>query len=146
MSKARVVITPENMKTEGNQVSLPPCEKKDCHAWQDGKCTALSDNRFGSRPCPFYKKLDVCRQERSECLDKLIRSGRMDVVEKYKSVLAELGIFGLADKFIDRAAEALERYSEECMRELLAGVRDMPEDCGSQDMPGSPGEGEDWDD
>lgn len=130
---------------------LPFCEEKSCHAWQDGRCIALSDNYFGGRSCPFYKKLDVCQRERKECLTKLIRAGRMDLVEKYKSVLADLGVFGLTDGYTERAAADLERYSEECLRELIAeaGTQSEPsalDENGALDEPWIQDEGDDWDD
>lgn len=100
---------------------LPLCGRKDCHAWQGKRCTALSDNCFGRRQCPFYKEREACRRERRACFSRLVEAGRIDLVEKYRPVLAELGVFDFGDGFTDRAAAELERYSEECLRRLAAG-------------------------
>lgn len=40
------------------RIECPVCERHDCAAWdeeEDG-CIALTDNDFGQRGCPFYKK------------------------------------------------------------------------------------------
>ena len=100
---------------------LPLCGRKDCHAWQGKRCTALSDNCFGRMQCPFYKEREACRRERKAYFSRLVEVGRIDLVEKYRPVLAELGVFDFGDGFTDRAAAELERYSEECLRGLAAG-------------------------
>lgn len=33
----------------------PMCKREPCFANVDGCCAILTDNYFGSRPCPFYK-------------------------------------------------------------------------------------------
>lgn len=134
---------------------LPFCEEKSCHAWQDGRCIALSDNYFGGRPCPFYKKRDVCQRERKECLTKLIQTGRIDLVDKYKPVLEDLGVFDMTDGYAERAAADLERYSDECLRELIAEAETQSEHSALDehfvledvlDEQEMQDEGDDWDD
>lgn len=117
---------------------LPLCGRKDCHAWQGRRCTVLSDNCFGRRQCPFYKEREACRRERKACFSRLVEAGRIDLVEKYRPVLAELGVFDFGDGFTDRAAAELEQYSEDCLRGLAAG----------EALPGGQETGEegDWDD
>lgn len=34
--------------------AAPSCDKKNCFAYQDGRCIALASNRF-KRECPFFK-------------------------------------------------------------------------------------------
>ncbi|MDE7231041.1 MAG: hypothetical protein K2N56_11230 [Oscillospiraceae bacterium] len=33
----------------------PPCERRGCFAYENGRCTILTSNDFGKRECPFYK-------------------------------------------------------------------------------------------
>ena len=37
----------------------PSCVRSDCFACEDEHCTILTNNDFGKRECPFYKKQDV---------------------------------------------------------------------------------------
>jgi len=127
-------------KAKAEREKMPACERTDCHAWQDGKCVALWDNHFGSRSCPFYKLRSVCQKEQQECLAKLIREGRMDLVEKYKTVLVELGISAPVDAYAERAAAELEKYKEECLNELLAGEGAVHGDQDGAEKSGGPGE------
>lgn len=52
------------MKVNGNA----PCrdEKEDCFAYVIGGCRCLSDTNFNGRKCPFYKPLEVVKNERKK--------------------------------------------------------------------------------
>ena len=108
----------------------------DCHACKNGRCVALDRNDFGGRDCPFHKNSEVNRREQREGLEKLIRMGRTDLIDKYKRTFQELGIFGMTDSFTEQATAELDRYSEACLQELLSmdtgncpeGVSELPAD------------------
>lgn len=102
---------------------FPVCEAyPDCHAWQEGRCICLRDNCFGERECPFYKKRSKNRREQQECLKRLVKKGRADLVEKYRKVLGRIGVFEISDGYMEAASAELERYEGECLKELLAGT------------------------
>lgn len=131
--------------------TFPVCDTHpDCHGWKDGKCTVLTNNDFGGRDCPFYKNCDVNRREQRECLDKLIRDGRSDLMEKYKKSFEEFGLFSGTDEYTEQAAEELEQFSEECLRELLSQSDDPVEEGASAGQNASADtsseEEDDWDD
>lgn len=123
----------KTMKERAEHGTMPLCDEKNCHAWQFGRCIALWNNDFGGKRCPFYKPMSVCQKERKDALTKMIQDGRMDLVEKYKAVLSDLGVFDMEDGYADRAADDLARYSDQYLQELLA-------DAGAQ--PGLPGQPE----
>ena len=117
--------------------SFPVCTAHpDCHACKNGRCVALDRNDFGGRDCPFHKNSEVNRREQREGLEKLIRMGRTDLIDKYKRTFQELGIFGMTDSFTEQATAELDRYSEACLQELLSmdtgncpeGVSELPAD------------------
>lgn len=37
---------------------FPFCDREDCRANKRCECVALTDNNFGDRDCPFYKRRD----------------------------------------------------------------------------------------
>lgn len=129
-------------------VTFPVCDRSDCHAWQDGKCMALEDNDFGSRSCPFYKNRDVNREEQEKCMMHLIKTGRKDLIKKYKRVNDYLRMSNMPDAFADRVADELEQYSKDVLQELLAG--ELSKDSDSADASGALGTSDseegDWDD
>lgn len=124
--------------------SFPVCTAHpDCHACKNGRCVALDRNDFGGRDCPFHKNSEVNRREQREGLEKLIRMGRTDLIDKYKRTFQELGIFGMTDSFTEQATAELDRYSEACLQELLSmDTGNCPE--GVSELPA--GEEEDWND
>ena len=78
-----------------------------------------------------------------EGLEKLIRMGRTDLIDKYKRTFQELGIFGMTDSFTEQATAELDRYSEACLQELLSmDTGNCPE--GVSELPAD--EEDDWDD
>ncbi len=97
----------------------PACAK-DCFACTGGKCCILKDNDFGERECPFCKTWDMVKQEQRASLERLVESGRYELIEKYESVLAALGIFALLDDDVQQMTEELGLFEEEDLRELLA--------------------------
>ena len=101
--------------------AFPVCvAHPDCHACRNGRCMALDRNEFSGRDCPFYKNRDVNQREQRAGLEKLIKMGRTDLIDKYKRTFQELGIFGMPDSFTEQATAELDRYSEACLRELLS--------------------------
>ena len=135
------------LQLEGEEletVSFPVCTAHpDCHACRNGICMALDRNDFGGRDCPFYKNSEINRREQREGLEKLIRMGRTDLIDKYKRTFQELGIFGMSDSFTEQATAELDRYSESCLRELLS----MDTGNGPEEVSGLPTDDEDdWDD
>ena len=76
-------------------------ERKECHAYRNGMCTALQDTEFGAgvSNCPFYRsKVDNLRESAS-CINRLIRIGRTDLIEKYQPVYRSLNLLGGEDDF-----------------------------------------------
>lgn len=131
-------------REELETVSFPVCTAHpDCHACRNGRCMALDRNDFGRRDCPFYKNSEINRREQREGLEKLIRMGRTDLIDKYKRTFQELGIFGMSDSFTEQATAELDRYSESYLRELLS----MDTSNGPEEVSGLPtDEEDDWDD
>jgi len=107
--------TPDTVELD----TFPVCDRCDCHAWQNGRCMALADNDFGSRSCPFYKNRDVNREEQKRCMERLIKTGRIELIKKYRKVLESFGLFDVTDAFADRVADELEQYSDDVLQELL---------------------------
>lgn len=135
------------LQLEGEEletVSFPVCTAHpDCHACRNGRCMALDRNDFVGRDCPFYKNSEINRREQREGLEKLIRMGRTDLIDKYKRTFQELGIFGMPDFFTEQATAELDRYSESCLRELLS----MDTGNGPEEVSGLlTDEEDDWDD
>ena len=97
----------------------PVCAR-DCFACTDGRCCILKDNDFGGREGPFCKTWDKAKQEQRAGLERLVESGRYELIEKYDSVLAALGIFALLDDDVQQMTEELGLFEEEDLRELLA--------------------------
>lgn len=127
-------------REELETVSFPVCTAHpDCHACRNGRCMALDRNDFGRRDCPFYKNSEINRREQREGLEKLIRMGRTDLIDKYKRTFQELGIFGMSDSFTEQATAELDRYSESCLRELLS----MDTGNGPEEVSGLPTDEED---
>lgn len=123
---------------------MPACRKHpDCFACRDGRCEALSDNRFGRRRCPFYKTRDKNCAEQQRCLRRLVELGRDDLLEKYGEVLGDLGVLDGTVEEMDGIAGEMERFRREDMeraeREILG---DIPEGDG----PDLPAELDDLDD
>lgn len=131
-------------QAELETVFFPVCTAHpDCHACRNGRCMALDRNDFGGRNCPFYKNSEVNRREQREGLEKLIKMGRTDLIDKYKRTFQELGIFGMTDSFTEQATVELDRYSEACLQELLSmDTGNRPEEV--SELPAD--EEDDWDD
>lgn len=125
---------------------FPVCDEGNCHAWQFGRCNALWNNDFGGRRCPFYKPVEVCRREQKDGLTKLIENGRMDLVEKYKTVLSDLGVFDMEDGYTDRVAADLASYSEQYLQELLAEAETQASEKATQESGSTQDGGDEWDD
>lgn len=127
----QVGVTEPDITDDGEVYDGPVCRAHpDCHAWESGRCIALTDTDFGTRGCPFYKNRDQNEWEQQDALEQLIDKGRMDLIEKYKVPLVKLGVLpdeeginsssgSLEDPYIDQIAAELDQYSEQCMDELL---------------------------
>ncbi|HIR70961.1 MAG TPA: hypothetical protein IAA55_06745 [Candidatus Pullilachnospira gallistercoris] len=121
--------------------TFPICKAhSDCHAFQDGRCAALADTDFGGRDCPFYKNREENRKEQKDGLEHLIRTGRTDLIAKYKKPLGELGILEASDEYTVQAARELEQYSRDYLRGLLSCSSDGDVSAGGAI------EEDDWDD
>lgn len=98
---------------------MPACTRHpDCHAYHYGHCTALYDTNFGNKDCPFYKSALLNRKEQEDCFQKLIDSGRTDLIKIYLKTLIELGIVDAADCGMEDEMAFLD-FKETCRRELL---------------------------
>ncbi len=61
-----------------------PCSQMPgCRARENGLCTALTDTKFRSGICPFYKTVERCRKDNNDNYDRLLRIGRDDLIKKY---------------------------------------------------------------
>ena len=65
----------------------PYCRRaeKDCSARsKSGRCNALCNAKFGSRPCPFYKTWEQQKVEHQVTYERLIVLERYDLLETYR--------------------------------------------------------------
>ena len=99
----------------------PHCDRN-CFACTNGRCCILTDNDFGDRECPFFKNWDQCKVEQKTGLEHLIQTGRTDLIDKYTSVMAKLGIFALLDDLVQQMALELGLFEEEDLLELIADM------------------------
>ena len=95
---------------EESQESYPNCERNRCFSCIGGKCMALRDNDFGHRGCPFYKPFEQARREQKECFRRLVRSGKVDLIFKYRQFLIDMDIFDLADEELEGIFQELQAY------------------------------------
>lgn len=65
---------------------------KDCFAYRHGKCEVLFSNDFDGE-CPFYRSRSDNQKEQEECMRRLIRIGRRDLLDKYMKYQAAAGAF-----------------------------------------------------
>lgn len=112
-------------KAQLEKGSAPLCTAHpDCHAWSEGRCMALADNDFGGRDCPFYKNRTVNMEQCRAGLKRLIRTGRSDLLQKYRKSFEELGLFDVPDADTAQAIRELEQYSEEYLRGITSSEVD----------------------
>lgn len=83
--------------------SSPGCRFDSCFACENGHCTALTDNDFGGKMCPFFKNKAHVKRSRQDALDHLLIDGRFDLVNKYEKSLIELGVIE-PEKHVDEYA------------------------------------------
>lgn len=59
---------------------FPVCAVEKCAAWEGGYCTALTDNNFGVRKCPFFKTREQVAKEKEYCEKRLdeIKKGKQE--------------------------------------------------------------------
>ena len=57
--------------------NLPTCAVEECAACEEGHCTILINNDFGTRKCPFFKTKEQAAKEKAYCEKRLadIRKG-----------------------------------------------------------------------
>lgn len=88
---------------DDNNSSSPGCRFDSCFACEGGHCTALTDNDFGGKMCPFFKNKAHVKRSRQDALDHLLIDGRFDLVNKYEKSLIELGVIE-PEKHVDEYA------------------------------------------
>ena len=91
----------------------------DCFACVDGRCSILTDNDFGDCGCSFRKTWEQAKSEQRAGLERLVEIGRYELIEKYESVLAALGIFALLDDDAQAMSDELDQFEQNDLRELL---------------------------
>ncbi len=104
----------------------PACGEAECFACREGKCCILTDSNFGDRPCPFRKTWDQVVREQKTGLEKLILNGRYDLIQKYRKVLADLGIFLMQDDDVQEMFKELDLFAEADMKNLLDEMEGDP--------------------
>ena len=67
---------------------FPRCNRMDCKANEGGACKALTDNNFGERACPFYKKGEPKRDNG----DIFINERTIDKHTKLRRVINAAGV------------------------------------------------------
>ena len=107
----------------------PACGQAECFACREGKCCILTDSDFGERKCPFQKTWAQVVREQKTGLEKLILNGRYDLIQKYRKVLIDLGVFMQQDDDVRELFRELDLFADEDMKALLEEM-----------------EGESWDD
>lgn len=79
-----------------NLSSCPVCQvcgkRPDCFACINGRCTALRET-VKTNSCPFYKSVERNKTELEASFNRLMSTGRIDLITKYMGTLAELGVF-----------------------------------------------------
>lgn len=55
----------------------PNCGNDLCFGYHSGKCTALVDNDFGNRTCPFFKTRERNCAENARCNARICEIKRM---------------------------------------------------------------------
>lgn len=95
-----------------------------CFAWQEGCCTALNDTDFKGRSCPFFKDAEKAKKERQKAFEELLLGGRLDIINRYEEVYAELGIYcpKSEDGGIDPTAED---DREDVLADILSAREDL---------------------
>ena len=105
----------ETSEEEKNKVSRPVkpgsppvCYyHRDCFAYRHGKCEVLYSNDFDGE-CPFYRSRSDNQKEQEECMRRLIRIGRRDLLDKYMKYQAAAGTF--AKDYSDGVAGKMMAY------------------------------------
>ena len=101
-------------------------EREECHAYRNGMCIALQDTDFGEgvANCPFYRSKDDNLRESASCINRLIRIGRTDLIEKYQPVYRRLNLLGGEDDF-ERNARIELQDRKQTLREQIEMRRRM---------------------
>lgn len=119
---------------EGDTVPFPGCPFYSCFAHENGHCTALKNNEFTARPCPFYKNRPQMKKDQQDAFDRLLMEGRLDLINRYEDVLVALGIEDPEDAKVPvdddilKARAQLQSYVGELERESAEGSSAEPED------------------
>ena len=68
------------MKQKRTVKDLPTCVAGECFACEEGQCTVLVDNNFGTRKCPFFKTKEQVANEEEAYEKRLadIRKGNQE--------------------------------------------------------------------
>ena len=65
-------------------------------------------NDFEGRDCPFYRNEADNQKEQEECMRRLARVGRRDLLDKYRKDLTEAGAF--EQDFTEGVADDIRAY------------------------------------
>ena len=110
---------------------LPECrfEHEECHAFREGKCMVLVDTDFGEEvaDCPFYRSKDDNLRESAMCINRLIRIGRTDLIEKYQPVYRSLNLFGGEGDFERRARAELQEKRQQIREQVVTRLHSITE-------------------
>lgn len=111
--------------------TLPECrfERDECHACREGKCMVLMDTDFGENVtvCPFYRSKDDNLRESAMCINRLIRIGRTDLIEKYQPVYRSLNLLGGEEDFERRARAELEDQKQKIREQVVTRLHSIAE-------------------
>ena len=73
--------------SEINRSSAVFCDRKNCGACRsDGFCSALEDNNFCEKPCPFFKTKERWNEDEEKAYQRLLKLDRFDLIAKYELV------------------------------------------------------------
>ena len=117
----------KELRSGGNRnVAICRFEQDKCHAYRNGMCMALQDTDFGTdvENCPFYRSKEDNLRESARCINRLIRIGRTDLIEKYQPVYRSLNLLGGEDDF-ERNARIELQDRKQTLREQVEMRRRM---------------------
>jgi len=113
------------------QAEPPECrfEREECHAYREGKCMVLMDTEFGEdvADCPFYRSKEDNLRESAMCINRLIRIGRTDLIDKYQPVYRSLNLLGGEDDFERKARVNLKEKKQQIREQVEKRRRSIAE-------------------
>ena len=113
------------------QAEPPECqfEREECHAYKEGNCMVLMATDFGEdvADCPFYRSKEENLCESAMCINRLIRIGRTDLIDKYQPVYRSLNLLGGEDEFERRARADLKDKKQKIKEQVEKRRRSVAE-------------------